>query len=208
MSCIARASGALLATASLVLAAPSADAAPVAIPLQCRAKVGPAFKKIDDLKAELDVRAPATVVRGATFQERLTVKPLAVPTRVQGIAVNDVHALSARFRVGAGATVVKASLAGAGATVAQAKGIVTVTAAGPFRGGSTIRLADLVLDLKATGRVGSTIETLVGGTSYTNPAVAARFSVTKGHRIDVPASCFAATKLRHLAGVKVTGAKK
>ncbi|MCU1452444.1 MAG: hypothetical protein JWN46_590 [Acidimicrobiales bacterium] len=205
MSTHTRAFGALAFTAaSLVAASPTASATPAPVALTCRAKVGPVTKQLA-LKPVLDVQAPASVAQGGAFQERIKIQPVAIPKSLGGITINDVRAVTIQYRVARGANVVKAAMAGPGASVAVARSVLTVTAAGPFAGGAQAALPDVVIDLKATGKPGSAVDTVVGGSSFAKPALAATIDITQSRKMAVAASCYASPKGQRLASVKITG---
>jgi len=193
------AAGALaFATALALAAAPASAAATVPVTWDCQAKppIGDPQQLTLDNSVQAD--APATVAAGAAFEAVLAPDPTTVPPDAGGYAINRLENLVLRVPVPQGATYQSATLTGGSnlgtgiPRVAQAGGIVSVTVPGPLAGGSTFQLPALHLSLTASGAAGSTIETRLAGSSYTDPGRTVTANVQAGpFPINVPTSCFA-----------------
>jgi dehydratase len=188
---------ALAVLTALAVAAP-ASAATVPVTWDCQAK--PPIGSPEQLPLDNSVQAdaPATVEAGGSFEAVLAPDPTTVPPEAGGYTVNNLRNLTLSVPVPAGATYQSATLTGGSnlgtgiPSVAQSGNVVTVTVPGPLAGGSTFQLPALHLTLVAAGAAGTTIDTRLAGTSYTDPGMTFTANVQAGpFPVNVPTSCYA-----------------
>jgi dehydratase len=193
---LASAAGALAVAGVVALMTP-ASAATVPVPFDCQATppVGAAQQLTLDTSMEAD--APATVAPGDTFVVNLAPDAMAVPATAGGYTVNKLTNVTLKVPVPANSTYVSATLDGgsnigtATPTVSEADNVVTVTVPGPLAGGSTVQLPALHMTLTASGDAGSSIQTTLAGTSYTDPGLTFTANVKVTFlNVDVPATCY------------------
>ena len=115
--------------------------------------------------ASVNVEAPATVSAGQTFNITVAPGSFNVPTDVQGTALTAIQAFTIRFPLSPNVQFVD-SVMSAGINMGPGYPSLTVEGdsmvyrvPGPFVPGSTVQMPKNRLTLKATGPVGSTIQT-------------------------------------------------
>lgn len=191
---------ALAVATSFAVTTPANAATTVPISFDCQAKppVGDAQQLL--LEGAVQAEAPATVAAGAEFEVTVATDPMTVPAEAGGYSVKKLSGVTQLVPVPAGATFVSASLSGgsglgdAAPTISESNGVVTVKVPGPIAGGATFQMPVVHLTLIASGAVDSTIETHLGGSSYTDPGLTFTATVqVVFFPIDVPTTCFPAT---------------
>ncbi|MDH6125344.1 cyclase [Kitasatospora sp. GP82] len=173
---------------------PPASAADTSVDLACQATPPIGSAQTFSLHAGVNATAPGTVASGSQFSVTLAPDPLAVPTSVSGYTLKSISDIQLTVPVPANTTLIDESIAGGSdpgsASVTVNGGNVIVTVTGPIAGGSTFTLPALTLDLTA-GASGSTVQTALGGTSYSSPGLTFTASVPVGFfNVDVPTACF------------------
>jgi dehydratase len=128
------------------------------------------------LSVQVSGTAPSSVASGADFSAALSVGSITVPTSASGYTIKQLQNIDLKLPVPANATYVSSSLSGGSnlgsgkPSVSQSGGIVNIVVPGPIAAGATFTLPTLNLGLKA-GASGSTINTTLYGTSYSNPGL-------------------------------------
>jgi len=127
---------------------------------------------------------------------KITPDPMTIPTSASGYTLNNINTVKIRFPVPTGSTFVSATLSGASnvgsgtPTVAQSGGVITLTVPGNLNAGTVATLPTVTLTLKATGAVGTSINTILAGNSYANPGITFTVRVAVLFGIDVPTNCY------------------
>lgn len=121
--------------------------------------------------------APSYVSPGSNFVLTITPDPMVIPTTGGGQSIQYLSQVKIRIPVPTGTSFVSATLSGASnvgtgtPTVAQSGGVITLTVPGNLTAGTTATLPKITLTLKATGGVGTQINTILAGTSYADPGI-------------------------------------
>ncbi|MGE7437493.1 cyclase [Kitasatospora sp. NPDC001175] len=181
-----------LATAGLL--APPASAADTSLSLACQATPPIGSAQNFTLHAAVTATAPQTVAAGSQFSVTLAPDPLTVPTSVSGYTLQSISNIQLTVPVPANTTLVDESVSGGtdpgSASVTVNGGNVVVKLSSSIAGGSTLTLPALTLDLTA-GTSGSTVQTALGGTDYSNPGLTFTATVPIAFfTVDVPTACF------------------
>ncbi|GIM86480.1 hypothetical protein [Salinispora arenicola] len=162
----------------------------------CQARPPIVSPQTFDLAAGVDAVAPASVAAGAPFTVELAPTPLTVPSSVNGYTVRQIKDLQLSVPVPANATLTGQQVSGgsglgsAPPTVHVANGRVVVTVPGPIDGGNTFTPPMLTLTMTA-GAAGTTVETMVAGSSYGDPGLTFTARVPILFFVaDVPTSCY------------------
>lgn len=162
----------------------------------CQARPPVGSPQTLDLAAGIDAVAPASVAAGASFTVELAPTPITVPSSVGEYTVQQIKDLQLSVPVPTNATLTGQQISGgsglgsAPPTVHVANGRVVVTIPGPIDGGNTFTPPMLTLTMTA-GAAGTTVETMIAGSSYDDPGLTftARVPVFL-LIIDVPTSCY------------------
>lgn len=174
------------------LATPALAATPVVF--DCEAKppiVGAQYLKLNQ---DADVTAPATIAPGGALDVVIDPAPNSVPAEVSGYKVKEIKDFTLKIPIPANSTFVSADLAGGsgiGSTppkLTVSGTVATLSFPGPIAGGSTFELPTVTAHLTA-GSSG-TIETKLGGTSYTDAGLTFTAVVNAGFDVSAPTSCF------------------
>lgn len=189
----------ITAAAGLALAgllASPASAAGTSLNLACQAKPPIGSAQTFNLAAGVDATAPSSVASGSSFNITLATEQMTVPGSVSGYTVKSIKNIVLKAPVPAGATLNGVSLSGGSGTgsgspsVAVSGGQIVMTVPGPINGGATFTLPALTLALTA-GASGSTVQTQLAGTSYSNPGLTFTASVPiLFTTVSVPTSCY------------------
>lgn len=189
----------ITAAAGLALAgllASPASAAGTSLNLACQAKPPIGSAQTFNLAAGVDATAPATVASSSSFNITLATEQMTVPGSVSGYTVKSIKNIVLKAPVPAGATLNGVSLSGGSGTgsgtpsVTVSGGQIVMTVPGPINGGATFTLPALALALTA-GASGSTVQTQLAGTSYSNPGLTFTASVPiLFTTVSVPTSCY------------------
>lgn len=148
------------------------------------------------LNQGLTASAPDTVAAGAQASGTLAPAPNTVPTSAAGYTVQKIRNLVLTAPVPANSSYVSATLSGGSGlnstpTIAQSNGTITLTVPGPIAGGASFQLPTITLTLKATGSSGATIQTQLGGTSYSSPGLTFTATIlVLGFPTDAPSKCY------------------
>ncbi|MEU0534250.1 cyclase [Amycolatopsis tolypomycina] len=177
----------------IALAAPASAATSVTFDCQANAPiVGP--QKVA-LNQDADVSAPATVAPGAAFDVVIDPAPNTVPSEVSGNKVKNINTFALKIPIPANSSYVGATLSGGsglGSTppaISVANGVATLSFPGPIAGGATFELPTVTAHLTA-GQSG-TIQTKLGGTSYTDPGLTFKaVASTIIGDLTAPTACF------------------
>jgi dehydratase len=181
------------AVLSIALAAPASAATSVTFDCQADAPiVGP--QKVA-LNQDADVTAPATVAPGGAFDVVIDPAPNTVPGEVSGNKVKNINTFALKIPIPANSSYVGADLAGGSGlgstppTLSVANGVATLSFPGPIAGGATFELPTVTAHLTA-GQSG-TIETKLGGTSYSDPGLTFKaVASTIIGDLTAPTACF------------------
>lgn len=174
------------------LAAPASAATTVVF--DCEAKPPLVGNKYLKLNQDADVTAPATVAPGAALDIVIDPAPNTVPAEVSGYQVKNIKDFSLKIPIPANSTWVGADLAGGsgiGSTppkITVSGSVATLSFPGPIAGGSTFELPTVTAHLTA-GSAG-TIETKLGGSSYSDPGLTFTAVVSAGFDVSAPTACF------------------
>lgn len=187
--------GAALALIPMLALVSPASAAPTEISMDCEAIapiVGPQYST---MPVTFDVQAPGTVAPGSALDVVVDPAPSTVPESANGFDVKEVKNYALKFPIPANSTFVSADLTGGSnigdtpPTLDVADGVATLSFPGPIPGGTTFDMPTITLHLTA-GQSG-TIETHIGGTSYSDPGLKLTAVATfLGADIEAPTSCF------------------
>ncbi|SED29936.1 dehydratase [Amycolatopsis tolypomycina] len=177
----------------IALAAPASAATSVTFDCQANAPiVGP--QKVA-LNQDADVSAPATVAPSAAFDVVIDPAPNTVPSEVSGNKVKNINTFALKIPIPANSSYVGATLSGGsglGSTppaISVANGVATLSFPGPIAGGATFELPTVTAHLTA-GQSG-TIQTKLGGTSYTDPGLTFKaVASTIIGDLTAPTACF------------------
>jgi len=177
----------------IALAAPASAATSVTFDCQANAPiVGP--QKVA-LNQDADVTAPATVAPGGAFDVVIDPAPNTVPGTVSGNKVKNINTFALKIPIPANSSYVGADLTGGsglGSTppaLSVANGVATLSFPGPIAGGATFELPTVTAHLTA-GQSG-TIQTKLGGTSYTDPGLTFKaVASTIIGDLTAPTACF------------------
>ncbi|HET6710199.1 cyclase [Amycolatopsis sp.] len=177
----------------IALAAPASAATTVTFDCQADAPiVGPQKVALDQVA---DVTAPPTVAPGAAFDVVIDPAPNTVPAEVSGNKVKNINTFALRIPIPANSSYVGADLTGGsglGSTppaISVANGVATLSFPGPIAGGATFELPTVTAHLTA-GQSG-TIETKLGGTSYSDPGLTFKaVASTIIGDLTAPTACF------------------
>jgi dehydratase len=177
----------------IALAAPASAATSVTFDCQADAPiVGP--QKVA-LNQDADVTAPATVAPGGAFDVVIDPAPNTVPGEVSGNKVKNINTFALKIPIPANSSYVGADLAGGSGlgstppTLSVANGVATLSFPGPIAGGATFELPTVTAHLTA-GQSG-TIETKLGGTSYSDPGLTFKaVASTIIGDLTAPTACF------------------
>ncbi|GLZ39629.1 cyclase [Actinokineospora sp. NBRC 105648] len=184
---------AALAVLPAVALAPVAAATTVNVNYACQSTaLGTAYTST--LTQPIDITAPSSVSSGAAFSIVLDPGGADVPADVGGYDLIRVQDLTFKLPIPANSTYVSSSLSGGvnvGTTsLTVASGVATLTASGPVSGGSSFELPTITLNLTA-GAPGTSVQTTLYGTSYSNPGLSAtgvvRFLL---FNVNVPSACY------------------
>jgi dehydratase len=183
--------------AGLTVAAPASADPNVNVNWDCEAYPPIGSASHLTLASTIDTTAPAHVAAGDIFEAVLAARPLTLPSEASGYHLNSIRNVKLRIPVPSGATLRGVSLSGGAnipgtPTVSQANGVVTLSISDKISGGSTFQFPAVHLSLTASGVPGTSIETKVSGTSYSDPGLefTAQVHVSPGIDPDVPAKCF------------------
>jgi dehydratase len=184
------------AAATGALVAGPAAAADTSVNLACQATPPIVAAQNFSLSESVNATAPASVASGSTFTIVLAPGALTVPSSVSGYTVKSISNLKLTVQVPANATLTGESLQGGSGlgsgktSVAASGGNVTISVPGPINGGSTFTLPTLTLTLKA-GASGTTVQSTLGGTSYSSPGLTFTASVPILFiNASVPTACY------------------
>lgn len=184
------------AVAALGLATGAASAADSPVNLACQATPPIGSTQTFDISAGVNGTAPDTVASGAAFDATLAPDAITVPSSVSGYTVNSISNLTLTVPVPANATLNTDTLSGGSGlgsgtpAVSVSGGNLSITVPGPISGGATFTLPTLNLNLTA-GASGSTIQTQLAGTSYTDPGLTFTANVNATiFNVDVPTTCY------------------
>ncbi|MEV6445315.1 cyclase [Amycolatopsis sp. NPDC051716] len=177
----------------IALAAPASAATSVTFDCQADAPiVGP--QKVA-LNQDADVTAPATVAPGGAFDVVVDPAPNTVPGTVSGNKVKNINTFALKIPIPANSSYVGADLTGGSGlgstppTLSVANGVATLSFPGPIAGGATFELPTVTAHLTA-GQSG-TIETKLGGTSYSDPGLTFKaVASTIIGDLTAPTACF------------------
>jgi dehydratase len=177
----------------IALAAPASAATSVTFDCQADAPiVGP--QKVA-LNQDADVTAPATVAPGGAFDVVIDPAPNTVPGEVSGNKVKNINTFALKIPIPANSSYVGADLTGGSGlgstppTLSVANGVATLSFPGPIAGGATFELPTVTAHLTA-GQSG-TIETKLGGTSYSDPGLTFKaVASTIIGDLTAPTACF------------------
>ncbi|MGK4585154.1 cyclase [Kitasatospora sp. HPMI-4] len=183
-----------LAAAGLL--APPASAADTPLALACQATPPIGSAQNLTLNAGVNATAPATVAAGSQFSITLAPDPLTVPTSVSSYTLQSISNIQLTVPVPANSTLVSESVSGGSgidpgsASVAVNGNDVVMAVSSSITGGSTFTLPALTLNLTA-GASGSTVQTALGGTGYSDPGLTFTATVPVSFfTVDVPTACF------------------
>ncbi|OLR95502.1 cyclase [Actinokineospora bangkokensis] len=183
---------AALAAVPAIAFAPLAAAVPADIAFACQGST-PLGPQTFSLSVSTEVTAPATVAPGGALSVVIDPGPTTVPGDVNGFSVKNVKDLKLVLPIPANSTYASATLSGgsgAGSTAVSVQGSnLVITASGPVTGGASFELPTVTANL--TAGASGTIETKVGGTSYSDPGLT--LTATVGSiigNITVPTACY------------------
>jgi dehydratase len=186
--------GTAAALLPLVLLASPASAA-TTVNLDCQANAPIVGPQQLNLSQDATVTAPATVAPGGSLQVVVAPAPTTVPTTVSGYTVKQLTGFALKVLVPANSTYVSATLSGGSGlgstppTIAVSGGVATISFPGPIAGGATFQFPTVTIAL--TAAASGSIETHLGGTSYTDPGLTFTAVVSSiiGD-ISAPTACF------------------
>ncbi len=147
------------------------------IAMSCRTPNPIGSASIDAFDNGVTTNAPSSVAAGSNFQVEMTADPIEVPTSGGGQTILHLTNVKIRFDIPANSSFVSATVAGgsnlgAGTpTVAQVGNQIVLTVPGQLAAGTTANLPTVTATLQATGAPGSTIETQMSGTGYSDPGI-------------------------------------
>ncbi|MER6076136.1 cyclase [Streptomyces sp. NPDC001817] len=188
----------VLATAAAIgaLATSPAAAQDAPLPLQCQASPPIASAQTFSLSAGVNVDAPASVPAGSTFDISIAPDPLTVPGSVSGYTVKSLSGVALAMPVPTNATLVRTTLSGGSGlgsgtpSVSVSGPNIVLSVPGPITGGSSFTLPKVTLELTA-GTSGTTINTQLAGSSYSDPGLTFTASVPfLWFTISVPTTCY------------------
>ncbi|MFI9273296.1 hypothetical protein ACIGXM_21625 [Kitasatospora sp. NPDC052896] len=181
------------------LCATPASAADTAVDFSCQATPPIGSAQTFDLNAGVNATAPDSVAAGSQFSITLAPDALTVPSTVSGYSIQSINDIQLTIPIPANATLLGESASGgsgidpSGTSVAVNGNDVVITVNSSVAGGSTFTLPALTLNLQA-GASGSTVQTTLGGTSYTDPGLTFTATVPVAFfTVNVPTTCYPAS---------------
>jgi dehydratase len=186
--------GAALALIPVLALVSPASAAPTDINLDCEANAPIVGPQHSSMAISVDVQAPETVAPGGALDVVVDPAPGTVPSSANGFTLKEIKNYSMKIPIPANSTFVGADLTGGSnlgstpPTLSVADGVATLSFPGPIPGGTTFELPTVTAHLTA-GPAG-TIETRMGGTSYSDPGLTLTAVANVVADIDVPTACF------------------
>jgi dehydratase len=177
------------------LAAPAFAATPAtSVNLACQANAPIVGPQNVTLAQDATVTAPATVAAGGALTVVVDPAPTTVPSTVSGFTVKKLTGFALKLPVPANSTYVSATASGGSGlgstpTISFSGGTITVSFTGPVAGGATFELPTVTI--KLTAGASGTIQTKLGGTSYTNPGLTFTTTATTFlGDITAPTACY------------------
>jgi dehydratase len=120
---------------------------------------------------------------------------MTIPTSAGGQTIVNINTVKIKFPVPANSAFVSATLTGGSnigsgtPTVAMSGGVITMTVPGPPAAGSVATLPTVTVNLTATGAPGSTVKTILAGSSYSNPGITFNVKISL-FSLTVATNCF------------------
>lgn len=181
---------AVAASASVAFAT-TASAAPTQLTLLCQAQAPVLGAQNTTIPQTAEVIAPETAKSGEAFDIIIKPGPVTVPTSVNGITVKSVKNIALKVNIPDNVEFTSADISGGDVgnpTLTVSGKVATLKAAGPFAAGKPFALPQVTAHVVA-GAPGK-VETHLGGTSYTDPALTLTTTANVLVDVDAPTSCY------------------